>query len=82
MRPSLLIYHPAAGQRWRRPAPEHVVRELARHGWSADLVMDADGTPTAGVYPGIKLGTLPGMAATLLPFAGAALFVLVARPNP
>ncbi|MBW3570579.1 MAG: hypothetical protein KY467_05690 [Gemmatimonadetes bacterium] len=37
MRPSLLIYNPAAGQRWRRPAPEHVVRELARHGWSADL---------------------------------------------
>jgi diacylglycerol kinase (ATP) len=37
MRPSLLIYNPAAGQRWRRPAPEHVVRELARHGWSAEL---------------------------------------------
>ncbi len=37
MRPSLLIYNPAAGQRWRRPAPEHVVRQLARHGWSADL---------------------------------------------
>lgn len=37
MRPSLLIYNPAAGQRWRRPAPEHVMRELARHGWSADL---------------------------------------------
>ena len=37
MRPSLLIYNPAAGQRWRRPAPEHVVRELARHGWGADL---------------------------------------------
>lgn len=36
MRPSLLIYNPAAGQRWRRPAPEHVVRELARHGWSAE----------------------------------------------
>src|SRR5688500_18106751 len=37
MRPSLLIYNPAAGQHWRRPEPEHVVRELARHGWSADL---------------------------------------------
>lgn len=37
MRPSLLIYNPAAGQRWRRPAPGHVLRELARHGWSADL---------------------------------------------
>jgi len=37
MRPSLLIYNPAAGQRWRRPAPEHVVRELARQGWSAEL---------------------------------------------
>lgn len=37
MRPSLLIYNPAAGQRWRRPAPDHVVRALARHGWRADL---------------------------------------------
>lgn len=37
MRPSLLIYNPAAGQRWRRPAPEHVVRELARYGWAAEL---------------------------------------------
>jgi diacylglycerol kinase (ATP) len=37
MRQSLLIYNPAAGQRWRRPAPEHVVRELAHHGWSAEL---------------------------------------------
>ncbi|HEX6372222.1 MAG TPA: diacylglycerol kinase family protein [Longimicrobium sp.] len=37
MRPSLLIYNPAAGQRWRRPAPERVVRALARHGWSAEL---------------------------------------------
>lgn len=37
MRPSLLIYNPAAGQRWRRPAPQDVVRELARNGWSADL---------------------------------------------
>ena len=37
MRPSLLIYNPAAGQRWRRPAPEHVVAELARNGWDAEL---------------------------------------------
>jgi diacylglycerol kinase family enzyme len=37
MRPSLLIYNPAAGQRWRRPAPEQVLRELARQGWRADL---------------------------------------------
>lgn len=37
MRPSLLIYNPAAGQGWRRPAPENVLRELARHGWNADL---------------------------------------------
>lgn len=37
MRPSLLIYNPAAGQRWRRPAPQDVVRELARNGWSVEL---------------------------------------------
>lgn len=37
MRPSLLIYNPAAGQRWRRPAPERVVQELARNGWRAEL---------------------------------------------
>jgi diacylglycerol kinase (ATP) len=37
MRRALLIYNPAAGQRWRRPEPEHVVRELARHGWDAEL---------------------------------------------
>jgi diacylglycerol kinase (ATP) len=37
MRPSLLIYNPAAGQRWRRPAPEQVVHQLARHGWEASL---------------------------------------------
>ncbi|WP_420128450.1 diacylglycerol/lipid kinase family protein [Longimicrobium sp.] len=37
MRPSLLIYNPAAGQRWRRPAPEAVVDELARNGWRAEL---------------------------------------------
>lgn len=37
MRPSLLIYNPAAGQRWRRPTPEEVVRRLAQDGWSAEL---------------------------------------------
>lgn len=37
MRLSLLIYNPAAGQRWRRPAPERVVAELARNGWNAEL---------------------------------------------
>lgn len=37
MRPCLLIYNPAAGQRWRRPAPERVVRELERNGWRAEL---------------------------------------------
>jgi diacylglycerol kinase family enzyme len=39
MRRSLLIYNPAAGQWWSRPRPEHVLRELARHGWSADLLV-------------------------------------------
>ena len=39
MRRSLLIYNPAAGQWWNRPRPEHVRRELARHGWEAELLV-------------------------------------------
>jgi diacylglycerol kinase (ATP) len=38
MRRALLIYNPAAGQWWRRPRPEHVRDELARHGWDAELL--------------------------------------------
>ncbi|HEX8831174.1 MAG TPA: diacylglycerol kinase family protein [Longimicrobium sp.] len=36
---SLLIYNPAAGQRWRHPAPEPVLRELERRGWTAELLV-------------------------------------------
>lgn len=39
MRRALLIYNPAAGQWWRRPKPEHVRDELARHGWDAELLV-------------------------------------------
>jgi diacylglycerol kinase family enzyme len=39
MRRALLIYNPAAGQWWRRPRPEHVRDELARHGWDAELLL-------------------------------------------
>jgi diacylglycerol kinase family enzyme len=36
---SLLIYNPAAGQRWRHPAPDAVLRELERRGWTAELLV-------------------------------------------
>jgi diacylglycerol kinase family enzyme len=36
---SLLIYNPAAGQRWRHPAPGAVLRELERRGWTAELLV-------------------------------------------
>jgi diacylglycerol kinase (ATP) len=39
MRRALLVYNPAAGQWWRRPRPEHVRDELARHGWDARLLV-------------------------------------------
>lgn len=39
MRRALLIYNPAAGQWWRRPRPEDVRGELARHGWDAELLV-------------------------------------------
>jgi diacylglycerol kinase (ATP) len=39
MRRALLICNPAAGQWWRRPSPEHVRDELARHGWDARLLL-------------------------------------------
>lgn len=39
MRRALLIYNPAAGQWWRRPKPEHVRDELARHGWDARVLV-------------------------------------------
>jgi diacylglycerol kinase (ATP) len=39
MRRSLLIYNPAAGLWWRRPKPERVRDELARHGWDAELLV-------------------------------------------
>jgi len=36
---SLLIYNPAAGQRWRHPSPTSVLRELERRGWTAELLV-------------------------------------------
>ncbi len=36
---SLLIYNPAAGQRWRHPAPDAVLRELEGRGWKAELLV-------------------------------------------
>jgi diacylglycerol kinase family enzyme len=36
---SLLVYNPAAGQRWRQPAPESVLRALEERGWSAELLV-------------------------------------------
>lgn len=39
MRRALLIYNPVAGQWWRRPRPEDVRGELARHGWDAQLLV-------------------------------------------
>ncbi len=39
MRRALLIYNPAAGLWWRRPRPEQVRDELARHGWNAELLV-------------------------------------------
>ncbi|CAA9301767.1 MAG: hypothetical protein AVDCRST_MAG68-657 [uncultured Gemmatimonadetes bacterium] len=36
---SLLVYNPAAGQRWRHPAPESVLRALEERGWSAELLV-------------------------------------------
>lgn len=39
MRRALLIYNPAAGLWWRRPPPDHVRDELARHGWDAELLV-------------------------------------------
>jgi diacylglycerol kinase (ATP) len=39
VRRALLIYNPAAGQWWRRPRPDDVRAELARHGWDAELLV-------------------------------------------
>jgi diacylglycerol kinase family enzyme len=36
---SLLVYNPAAGQWWRRPRPEVLLRALARRGWTAELLV-------------------------------------------
>ena len=36
---SLLIYNPAAGQRWRHPSASAVLRVLERHGWTAELLV-------------------------------------------
>ncbi|HEX8359147.1 MAG TPA: diacylglycerol kinase family protein [Longimicrobium sp.] len=36
---SLLIYNPAAGQRWRHPAPDAVLRALRERGWTAELLV-------------------------------------------
>jgi diacylglycerol kinase family enzyme len=36
---SLLIYNPAAGQRWRHPSPASVLGELERRGWTAELLV-------------------------------------------
>ncbi|HEV2148516.1 MAG TPA: diacylglycerol kinase family protein [Longimicrobiaceae bacterium] len=35
---SLLVYNPAAGQWWRRPRPERLLRALERRGWRAELL--------------------------------------------
>jgi diacylglycerol kinase (ATP) len=36
---SLLVYNPAAGQWWRRPRPERLLRALERRGWRAELLV-------------------------------------------
>jgi diacylglycerol kinase family enzyme len=36
---SLVIYNPAAGQRWRHPSPTSVLGELERRGWTAELLV-------------------------------------------
>lgn len=37
-----------------------------------DLLFDRDGNPASGVYAGLKLGTRPGIVATLVPLVAAA----------
>ncbi|MEW5930551.1 MAG: diacylglycerol kinase family protein [Gemmatimonadota bacterium] len=36
---SLLVYNPAAGQWWRRPPPDRLLRALERRGWTAELLV-------------------------------------------
>lgn len=44
-----------------------------------DLLWDADGRPATGVYGGLKLGTRPAIAATVVPIAAALVAVLAAN---
>ncbi|HEX7240131.1 MAG TPA: diacylglycerol kinase family protein [Longimicrobiaceae bacterium] len=39
MRRSLLVYNPAAGQRWRRPFPDRVRRHLLARGFDAEVLV-------------------------------------------
>lgn len=76
-----------------RPGNQHVVVAgltgdvaLGLTDWAsvslrADLLFDADGKPVAGVYPGFKLGTRPGLAATVLPFVLGVIAILVVGPG-
>lgn len=77
-----------------RPGNQHVVvagltgdvalgfTDWASVSLRADLVTDAGGTPVVGVYPGFKLGTGPGLGATILPPLAILVWFLAATPNP
>lgn len=51
-------------------------------GVRGDLLFDADGKPAVGLYGGLKVGTGPGVAVTVLPFIAGALFILAVGAGP